>query len=188
MTNAERCRANYLLHREERLAKARAYREAHREELRDFQRAYRKKISRSPELYAQYAEYRRKYRMEHAEQRRLANAKWKAAHKRKVKMARRWYADRIRVQCRNDPEFYAMLRARDRGYKRKQKDAAGRVRAYRPMMSRRIPDICCYDRVLDTRSVFLWNNCSAASLRAGEAYRRMMWREAHCDRYGEVCR
>lgn len=181
-------RQNYLRHRENRLEYARRYREARREELRNWQRAYRKKINRSPELYAQYAEYRRQYNSEHAEHRRTVNARWRAAHKRKVRMARRWYADRIRCQCRNDPGFYAMIRARDRAYKRKYKDRDGRVRVYRPMVSRRIPDTCCYDRVLDTRSVFLWNNCSAASLRAGEAYRRMMWREAHCDRFGEVCR
>lgn len=48
--------------------------------------------------------------------------------------------------------------------------------------------MCVFGRVLDTRSVFLWNNLPAASLVAGRAYRAMQWREIHCDRYGKVCR
>ena len=188
MTNKERCHLRYVRNREAALEYARKYREAHREELRDWQLAYRKKVNRSPELFAQYFEYRCKNRAEHADRRREYNKRYKAAHKRKIRMARRWYADRIRCQCRNDPEFYALLRARGRAYKRKYKDIAGRIKAYKPMMSRRIPDTCCYDRVIDTRSVFIWNNLPAASLVAGRAYRAMQWREAHCDRFGEVCR
>ena len=56
------------------------------------------------------------------------------------------------------------------------------------MRALRIPDTCSYGRVIDTRSVFIWNNLPAASLVAGRAYRTMQWRETHCDRFGKVCR
>ena len=97
--------------------------------------------------------------------------------------------DRIRFYCSIDPDYYAKYRNDNRVRAAVLRRKRGTVkRAYRPQLSRRIPDTCSYGRVIDKRSVFLWNNLPAAALVAGRAYRAMQWRETHCDRFGRVCR
>ena len=142
-----------------------------------------------PDRYARYREARnRHYAQNRDAVREYLNA-WRKAHRRKVKIYRRLEADRRRMLYRESPEAYQHRLEIERRSAAKSRRRKGKViRAYAPQMNRRTPLGCAFGRVLDTRSVFLWNNLPAASLLAGRAYRMMQWRETHCDRFGRVCR
>ena len=140
-----------------------------------------------PELYAKLMTYRQT--PERKAKSRAYSSMWRKNHKKRYRRQQRLRYDRERAMCRQSPEFYALYRRQKRIARALYSRRHGLVkRAYRPRMSTRIPDTCSYGRVLDTRSVFLWNNLPAASLVAGRAYRAMQWRETHCDSFGRVCR
>ena len=147
----------------------------------------RLKIMQDPDLYARLMEQR--HRPEKMAAARARTKKWIEQHRRRAKANNRASWAKIRYRASTDPDFYAHLRAYWREASRKyrmKKNPFAKRRG--PVHSRRIPNYCVFGRVLDTRSVFLWNNLPAASLVAGRAYRAMQWREIHCDRYGKVCR
>ena len=183
---------------EERKAQKREYNAAHREERKRYYLEHRDhylrlmkirnlKVMQDPDLYARLMEQR--HRPEKMAAARARAKKWREQHRRRAKANSRASWSRIRYRAATDPDFYAHLRAYWRETSRKyrmKKNPFAKRRG--PAHSRRIPNYCVFGRVLDTRSVFLWNNLPAASLVAGRAYRAMQWREIHCDRYGQVCR
>ena len=149
--------------------------------------SYRRMMS-DPDRYARYAEARHRYYERNKDHIRELRQKWRKTHKRRVKIQRRLYNDRRRMRCRESPEYYqhVLMLGRLAAYRRRGK--LGVKRPYVPRINRRIPLGCTFDRVVDTRSVFLWNNNVAASLIGGREFKAMQWREAHCDRYGMRCR
>ena len=179
------------LHRERLADRRRELRLANIEHYRELERAKNKRrwarAKQDPELYAKLMSY--KQTPEQREKDRARSAQWRRSHKKRYRRQQRLRYDRDRAMCRQSPEFYALYRRQKRIARALYSRRHGLVkRPYRPRMSMRIPDTCSYDRVLDTRSVFLWNNLPAASLMAGRAYKAMQWREIHCDRFGRVCR
>ena len=152
-------------------------------------RAWYRRVMADPDRYARYREARNRHYAEHKEVIRAYLRQWRKSHKRRMKMQRRLEADRRRMLCRESPEFYQHRLEIERRSAAKSRRRSGKVTcAYVPQTNRRTPLGCTFGRVLDTRSVFLWNNLPAASLVAGRAYRAMQWRETHCDRFGRVCR
>ena len=155
---------------------------------REQRRASYRRMMSDPDSYAIYAEKRHRYYEAHKDEYRERNNQWRKKHKRRTLIQRRLYNDRRRMRCRESPEFYqhCLMLARRAAYRQRIK--RGLKSKYVPRMNRRTPLGCTFDRTLDTRSVFLWNNNVAASLIAGREFKAMQWREAHCDRYGQVCR
>lgn len=179
------------LHRVEINARNRELRRMNIEHCRELEREKNRRrwarAKQDPELYAKLMSY--KQTPEQREKDRVRAAQWRKNHKKRYRRLQRLRYDRDRAMCRQSPEFYALYRRQKRLSAARSRRKLGLVkRPYRPRMSMRIPDTCSYGRVLDTRSVFLWNNAKAASLMAGRAYKFMQWREIHCDRFGNVCR
>ena len=183
---------------EERKARKREWNAAHREERRRYYLEHRDhflrlfkirrmKVMQDPDLYAKLMEQR--HRPEKMDAARVRAKKWREQHRRREKAKNRATWSRIRYRAATDPDFYAHLRAYWRAASRKYRSIKHPYAKRRgPVHSRRIPNYCVFGRVIDTRSVFLWNNSPAASLVGGRVYRAMQWREAHCYRYGKVCR
>lgn len=186
--NNARQREYYRRNRDKILAWWKDYRTGRgRDAVLESARRTRERIANDPDRYARMMERR------HTPEYRAKNIAycraWRSAHKKRYVMGWRLRNDRRRFYCSIDPDYYAKYRKDNRVRAAVLRRKRGTVKsAYIPQLSRRIPDTCRYGRVLDTRSVFLWNNLPAASLVAGRAYRAMQWREIHCDRYGQVCR
>lgn len=178
---------------EERKAKnrerTRRYRMRHPDRYKESRKRSYLAAKADPDRYARMMECKARWRESHREQTRERSRAYIKAHKRKMKRAWRFQRDKMKMLFRECPELYAAHRRYHREYGFKWRIRHGQLsQLYRPRLSIRIPDTCSYGRVLDTRSVFLWNNLPAASLVAGRAYRAMQWRETHCDRFGRVCR
>ena len=178
-----------LTHKEKIRETARQYYLANRQKYLENAKMQFKRIMSDPDLYAKHRARKNAWTLKNREKINSSRRAWRKAHKRREKMARRLERDRRKMRFRECPELYAEYRRKSRiwqaAYIRRKLIT---VRPYRPCLSRRIPDTCCYDRVLDTRSVFLWNNRPAASLVAGRYYRMMQLRETYCDRFGRICR
>lgn len=148
-----------------------------------------KRMTLDPDRHAVHCTRRQEYYYSKRDKILAQVKEWKSRHKKRIRQQRRFAADKLKVLFRQCPELYAIHRAQNRIRRRQYYDRThNRVHAYSPRISMRIPDTCHYGKVLDKRSVFLWNNLPAASLVAGRAYRTMQWRETHCDRFGESCR
>lgn len=177
---------------EERKAKnrenARRYRMRHPERIKAYTKRHYLAIKMDPDKYAMSLAVRNAWRTAHKDEINAKQREFIRSHKRKMKRKWRFQRDKMRMWFRESPELFAAFRRYHREYGRKWRRRNKAMKPYRPRMSIRIPDMCSYGRVLDTRSVFLWNNLPAASLMAGRAYKAMQWLEIHCDRFGRVCR
>ena len=185
----ERNKRYYAAHKADENARSRKYRTEHRDELRMKARIRYLKTMSDPNLYAIRRAKANACETAHKDQINAKRREWCRKHKRRMKMRGRLQRDRRNMLFRESPELYSEFREKRRVYEAYRRRIRGMVRrVYIPRYSSRIPNYCVFGRVLDTRSVFLWNNLPAASLVAGRAYRAMQWREIHCDRYGQVCR
>ena len=155
---------------------------------REQSRASYRRMMADPDRYSVYAEKRQRYYEANKDKFIESNRKWRKTHKRRRAMQIRLYNDRRRMRCRESPEYYQHVLMLYRRAAYRQRIKRGLKSRYVPRMNRRTPLGCTFDRVLDTRSVFLWNNSVAASLIAGHEFKAMQWREIHCDRFGQVCR
>ena len=158
------------------------------ERKREQRRASYRRMMADPDRYARYAEARHRYYEKNKEKFGEYRNQWRQKHKRRTMIQRRLYNDRRRMRCRESPEFYQHLLMLQRMSYYRRRAKLGVTRPLVPRMNRRTPIGCTFDRVLDTRSVFLWNNNAAASIVAGREFKMMQWREIHCDRFGRVCR
>lgn len=193
MTDAERTR----LWRQNNQARIKAYYEANKERIRarNRQRYHDKKehckqIDRlkwirtinDPDRYAMMLERRREWYSRNKDRINRKRRTFRQHHRSRFRKYARWYSDRKKALFARFPELYAEHRARYRIYnarcRRRRKPS---MMAYKPKLSMRIPDYCSYARTFDKRSVYVWNNLPAESLRAGRAYWRMQCRE----RYGD---
>lgn len=168
---------------------SRRYRLRHPDRVKAYTKRHYWAMKLDPDKYAMSLAVRNAWRTAHKDEINRKQREYIRCHKRKMKRKWRFERDKMRMWFRESPELYASFRRYHRNYKRmwwRRRNPL--ARRYIPKNSIRIPDTCCFGRVLDTRSVFLWNNLPAASLVAGRAYRAMQWREIHCDRFGQVCR
>lgn len=148
-----------------------------------------RRIKADPDRYAKYLEMKRRIREKSKDKINAKRNAWRKSHKRRRRLELMRQTSLRHLLWRECPEAWALYRAYKRDYQQKWLRKTGKVkREYRPRVWFRIPDECSWGNVMDRRSVFLWNNSTAASLLAGREFQRMMWREAHCDRFGEVCR
>ena len=197
MTDEERKRAlkrakdrrYFARHKEQIKQYHRRWYNANRERVLEKQKKWKSKVIADPDLYAKFIERLAAWRSINRERINAQHNAWRKSHRRRDKINRRLERDRRNALFRESPELYAEHRRKHRMWKASRLRRLSLVkRPYRPRVNMRIPDTCSYGRVLDTRSVFLWNNSPAASLVAGRAYSAMQWREIHCDRFGMVCR
>ena len=178
---------------EERKAKnrerVRRYRMRHPERIKAYTKRHYWATKLDPDKYARLLAIKNAWRTAHKDEINARQREYIRTHRRKMKLKYRLQWDRMKMWFRESPELWAAHRRYHREFGFRWRIRNGQRRQlYRPRPSIRIPDTCSYGRVLDTRSVFLWNNLPAASLMAGRAYKMMQWREIHCDRFGNVCR
>ena len=168
---------------------SRRYRMRHPDRIKAYTKRHYWATKLYPDKYARLLEIKHSWRTAHKDEINAKQREYIRTHRRKMKMKYRLQWDRMKMWFRECPELYAAHRRYHREYGFEWRLRRGQLsRLYRPRLSIRVPDTCSYGRVLDTRSVFLWNNSPAASLMAGRAYKAMQWREVHCDRFGRVCR
>ena len=145
---------------------------------REQRRASYRKMMADPNLYSIYAEKRREYYESHREKFSEYRHNWKARHPEYMKMRNRLEYDRRMRRCAESPLYYAHHLEVNRGIAMRYLRRSKKVTCeYKPRMNRRTPFGCTFGRVLDTRSVFLWNNSSSASLAVGRAFKMEQWRD-----------
>ena len=185
----EKNRRYYARHKEQIKSYQRKWYLANRDRVLAKVKMWKFNVMADPDLYAKFLDRVAAWRMRNRERINSQIMAWRKSHRRRDKISRRLERDRRKALFRESPELYAEHRRKHRVWQAARLRRLGIVkRPYRHRVSMRIPDTCSYGRVLDTRSVFLWNNLPAASLMAGRAYKAMQWREIHCDRFGRVCR
>lgn len=151
-------REYYSRNRERCLAWWKDYRNGRgREAVLDSARRHQEKIMSDPELYAKMMD--RRHTKQYSEKASAYCKQWRASHKSKVRMYCRLRDDRRRMLCSLDADFYAQWRKdnRERAALYRRRILAVKSQ-YRPMPSRRIPDYCTSDKVIDKRSKFLYCN------------------------------